>query len=177
MLSANYSIQFTAKMRRRLILLAAGALLLLLYFAVTRLPGLEPLRSWRIKQSKPLFDGISMQVEDLHLYPSERWNFLRVKCRYLGGDPNKQHYLRASIRASMDGPEIDPGMMWQVGIFDDGKGGIPKMWEFRTTPEHTRRFVMRIYYRPKDAPREAEQYVDYDLPYLPKLTPNGEVGA
>lgn len=170
---------------RRLLLVSAGCLgALTLGFALWWLPRHEPVRSYRLAQRRPLVDGIAMQVKDLYLYPCSlpagHFNFLRVYCRYLGGDPNQGYYLHASVRASADGPEIDPSYVWQVGAVDDHKGGLPMMWEFRTAPEDVKKFFMWIYFRPitktPGAPAP-DQYVDYEIPYLPKLTPNGEVGA
>ncbi len=140
----------------------------------------EPDRASLITQEHRLMDGISMRTEDIFLFPSEHFKFLRVYCRYLGGDPNQHYHLRASIRIAPDGPEIDPEYMWQVGVPDDHKGGIPMVWEFRTAPEGSKHFIMRVYFRPLTpfpASPALEQHVDYDLPYLPKLTPHGEIGA
>jgi len=150
-----------------------------LYFAIAWAWRHEPIRSRRIAQERPLMEGIRMRTEDLFLYPTSNLKVLRVKCRYLGGDPNRNHYLRASIRTTPNGPEIDPSNMWQVPVPDDRQGGIPMIWEFRTAPEEARRFIMRVYFRPLDthAASPVERYVDYDLPYLPNLTPQGEIGV
>jgi hypothetical protein len=157
---------------RQPVLLLVGALLVI---AATFLPNIEPVRSWRITQTKPLVEGISMRVEDVYLFPSGSNNLLRVKCRWLGGDPNQQNSLRATIRAASDSPELDPKFVWQVGVPDDGRGGIPLIWEFRNVPEGTRKFILRIYYCAAAVRNATERFVDFKIPFLPKLTPNGEV--
>jgi hypothetical protein len=153
--------------------LLAGTLVVI---AAASLPTIEPLRSWRIAQTKTLVGGISMRVEDVYLFPSGGNKILRVRCRYWGGGPNKQNSLRATIRAASDLPEIDPEFVWQVGVPEDGRGGIPMIWEFRTAPEGTRKFILRLYCTPS-AENTAEHFVNFEIPFLPKLTPNGEINA
>ena len=159
-------------MRRRFLFICVG-----ITFAVVAaviLPKLEPIRSWRITQTQLLANGISMRVEDVLLFPTGTNRLLRLRCRWLGGNPNEHFVVRASIRASSESAEIDPKYVWQVGVPDDGRGGIPMIWAFRTAPEGIRQFVLRIYYRDQTAGAR-EQYVDFRIPYLPKVTPHGEI--
>lgn len=153
--------------------LLAGTLVII---AAALLSKIEPVRSWRIAQTKPLVGGISMRVEDVCLFPSGSNRLLRVSCRWLGGDPNQQNSLRATIRAASDSPELDPKLVWQVGVPDDGRGGIPMIWEFRNAPERTRKFILRVYCTPTVG-NSTERFVDFKIPFLPKLTPNGEIGT
>jgi hypothetical protein len=156
---------------RQLVFLLVGTLLVI---AAIFLPDIEPVRSWRITQIKPLVEGISLRVEDVYLFPSGSNNLLRVRCRWLGGDPNQQNSVRATLRAASDSPELDTKFVWQVGVPDDGRGGIPMIWEFRTAPEGARKFILRVYFVPP-AQNGAEHFVDFEIPFLPKLTPSGEV--
>ena len=50
------------------------------------------------------------------------------------------------------------------------------IWEFRTAPEGAGQFFLRVYSR--EQTKEAkEQVVDFRIPYLPKVTPHGEIGT
>ena len=142
--------------------------------AVVLLPKANPIRSWRITQTKTIADGISMRVEDVYVYPTGTNRLLRVRCRWLGGNPNERYAVRASIRTSAESTEIDPKFGCQVGVPDDGRSGIPMIWEFWSAPEGTTQFFLRIYTREK-AKDDKERFVDFRIPYLPKVTPHGEI--
>jgi len=158
-------------MRNRFIIACAGIALAMI--AAIILSKLEPIRSWRITQTKPLVDGISMRVEDVYLFPAGTNTLFRIRCRYLGGDPNENYFLKASILSASEPSETISKVMWQAGLADDGRGGFPKIWEFLPAPsEGTSRFVLRIYCRGK-TPDAKEQFVDFRIPYLPKVKPNG----
>jgi hypothetical protein len=137
----------------------------------------DPIRSWRIVQTKPLADGISMRVENLFLFPSGTNTLLRFRCRYLGGNPNERFSLRASLLTALNPPGMDRIPTWQVGVPDDGRGGIPMIWEFGIdTPKSVRNLILRVYWHPH-AGDKTERFVDFNVPYLPRLTPHGEVDA
>lgn len=137
----------------------------------------EPIRSWRIVQTRPLADGVSMRVENLFLVPSGTNTLLRFRCRYLGGNPNERFTLRASLLSTANPPDVLQVPSWQVGVPDDGRGGIPMIWEFRTNPSKRERgFILRMDSHLKTGDM-TEHSVDFIVPNLPKLTPNGEVDA
>jgi len=159
--------------RRSLLILFAVAVVVA---AAVVLPELEPIRSWRIMQTRPLADGISMRVENLFLFPSGTNTFLRFRCRYLGGNPGDRSSLRASLLNALNSPGMDRIQSWQVGVPDDGKGGNPMIWEFRVDPpKRVRNLILRMYWQ--RAGDTTERFVDFNIPYLPRVTPHGEVDA
>ena len=160
--------------RRSLLILVAVAVVVM---AMVVLPRHEPLRSWRIVQTKPLAEGISMRVENLFLFPSGTNTFLRFRCRYLGGNPGDRFALRASLLDAANLPGVDRIQTWQVGVPDEGRGGIPMVWEFRVDPpKRVKNLTLRIYWRPHGGDTK-ERLADFNVPYLPKVTPHGEVDA
>jgi hypothetical protein len=161
-------------MRHRLLLVLVAVTALVLVGLV--LSNHEPVRSWRIAQTKPLADGISMRVENLFLFPSGTNTFLRFRCRYLGGEPVNRLSLRASMLYASPPPGMDRIPTWQVGVPDDGQGGIPRIWEFRINPhQKSSRVILRIYWH-RQMGDTTEHFVDFSVPYLPKMT-KGEVDA
>ena len=166
-------VKHLAMRRRSLLVLVAVAALV---FVALVLSNHEPVRSWRIVQSKPLAEGISMRVENLFLFPSGTNTFLRFRCRYLGGEPGDRLSLKASLLNASPPPGADGIPTWEVGVPDDGRGGIPRIWEFRINPlQKARHLVLLIYWRQR-AGDSNEHFVDFDVPYLPKVT-HGEVDA
>ena len=125
-----------------------------------------------------------MQIDDLYLLPEHNRikggpdrDVLRVRCRYLGGDPNEKYYLRGELLAASAGPKLDYGDGYgQFAAAPIGQEGLPMMWEFWKTPPSNSKFTMRIITVSKADPLSAQaaHHVDFTLPYLPKPTASGE---
>lgn len=152
-----------------------GVVLLLIVLAGFCRPDFGFVRDWRLQQEVPLADGITMRMEDLYLYPTAHTDLLRVRCRWIGGNPNDHYALRATIRTERDGPEINRNIMWQVGVIKSPEDGDtrPFCWEFRDAPRDAKRIYLRVYYRPKNQQVD-EKSVSLDFANIPRLTPNGE---
>ncbi len=156
-------------MRRYLILCIVG-LGVLMAFALLWGPAHDFLRSYRIKQQRPLVGNITMHVDELYLIQNNGTNHLAVRCRYVGGDPHKDCALQGALLASPGGPELDYGLYGEAASPFGGEG-IPVIWQFRNPPEGNQ-FTMRIKVVPLNTPLgHGVRYVDFTLPNSPKPYP------
>lgn len=115
-----------------------------------------------------------MRVEDVYLSLTGTNRFLRIRYRWLGGNPNEHFAVRASIRTSPESAEIDPKFVRQVEVPDAGRGGIPMIWKFRTASEGSGQFFLRVYMQDQTTDAK-ERFVDFRIPYRPKVTPHGGI--
>jgi hypothetical protein len=154
--------------------MALTLLVILAIIGALWLPRVEPLRSWRIRQDKPLVDGIIMRIENLYMHQHSSGIYLmQVRSRWIGGNPNFKYILRATLHATPDGPPIETAF-WQVAIPPVPKDGAtqPFDWQFRASPPSTSRLYLHVYYRSRD-PGSKEESLVFDLPNLPQFIPGG----
>lgn len=146
-------------------------------------------RDWRVRQTRPICDEISMRIEGTHILRGNGYRLLRVSSRWLGGNLKDSYDLRASIRTTVEFKETLETSDWcipptatkflktgeipywytpLIGLGTDGQpvDGKWALWEFYAPKDLPERIWMRVYFRRKNS-REKEQWVDFDFPYFP----------
>jgi len=156
-------------------LVAAAAMLAFTYFGAPLFSSNKAYRDWRVRQTRPLTDGISMQIDGIYiLHDASGIRLLRIWSRWLGGIPTDNYELRASIRTTAEFKD-DPEMPYWYRPFvprDQMTDKTPFLWEFRApkgSPDH---IWLRVYFRPKSSnsysetkkPKEEERWVDFAFP-------------
>ena len=150
------------------LLLVVGLILL----AALWLSRQDAVRRWRISHQQALASDLSVRVENLYLYPSEKGDFLRVRLRYLSSDITNAHLGLVAVGTNGT-PILDHKHGW-VGVPQDSKGGLSQILEFQDSPAYRRGFFIRFYEAGRPA-NDTSPHKDVRVPYLPRRTPHGEI--
>lgn len=156
-------------------LVAAFAMLAFAYFGAPLFASNKAYRDWRVRQTRPLADGISMQTDGIYIsQDSGGIRLLRIWSCWLGGIPTDEYQLRASIRTTAefkDGPEM-PYWYRPLVPRDKMTDKTPFLWEFPAPKGSPEDIWLRVYFKRKSSSsdfetkkaKEEERWVDFDFP-------------
>jgi len=136
-------------------------------------------RDWRVQQTRPLTDGISMRIEGTYILSESGYRLFRVWSLWQGGNMADNYDVRAAIRTTPEFKETPPAPYWYVPLPqpDPPKEGTLFLWEFHAPKSSPERIWLRVFFRPKHS-AEKERWVDFDFPYFPAedpATPNESI--
>ncbi len=113
---------------------SAIAFCLIVGIAIYHLPHLSAYRHLQVGQTKSFGDGASMSIDDVWTVRFADKRFLRVLCHWSNGFPPDKYWMKATLRESADGPNIEKNFTWYVPMPKTAmtpKGVTPFYWEVR----------------------------------------------